>query len=165
MSGGTSPGAAPGEPLLAVRGEAVLEVEPEIATLGVTVAARDPDRAKTLRRLNDRGAAIDHILTGCAGAIEKVETTAVRVSPQLKSNRAHERVSGYLGVVHSTITMAAFERIGELIAALADQDLTDVTGPWWALRPDSPCIDVPASRLPTRLCAGPATMPRRSAAS
>ena len=161
MSGGTSLGAAPGEPLLAVRGEAVLEVEPEIATLGVTVAARDPDRAKTLRRLNDRGAAIDHILTGCAGAIEKVETTAVRVSPQLKSNRAHERVSGYLGVVHSTITMAAFERIGELIAALADQDLTDVTGPWWALRPDSPCIDVPASRL----CAGPATMPRRSAAS
>jgi len=104
----------------------------------VTVAARDPDRAKTLRRLNDRGAAIDHILTGFAGAIEKVETTAVRVSPQLKSNRAHERVSGYLGVVHSTITMAAFERIGELIAALADQDLTDVTGPWWALRPDSP---------------------------
>jgi uncharacterized protein len=47
-------------------------------------------------------------------------------------------ISGYVATVRHTITVVDFARLGELIAQLADQDLTEVGGPWWALRPDSP---------------------------
>lgn len=126
------------QPLLSVRGEAVLEVEPEIARLEVTVAARHSDRAKALRLLNDRAAAVDGILDGFREAIDNVETTAVRVSPQLKSRKPQERISGYVATVHHSVNVAEFARLGELVAQVADQDLTEVTGPWWALRADSP---------------------------
>jgi len=126
------------QPLLSVRGEAVLEVEPEMAEVSVTIAARDPDRAKSLRLLNDRSGAIDAILKGFDEAIDKIETTSVRVSPQLKSRKPQERISGYVATVRHTITVVDFARLGELIAQLADQDLTEVGGPWWGLRPDSP---------------------------
>ena len=126
------------EPVLSVRGEAVLEVDPEIARVGITIAARDSDRAKALRLLNDRAAAIDDILSRFSDAVDKVETTAVRVSPQLKSRRPQERIAGYVATVHHTVTLADFTTLGELIAQLADHDLTEVTGPWWALRPNSP---------------------------
>ncbi|MDQ1441656.1 MAG: uncharacterized protein QOG97_1884 [Acidimicrobiaceae bacterium] len=123
--------------LLSVRGEAVLEVDPEIADITLTVAARDPDRAKALRLLNDRATAIDAILKGFGQAIEKIETTVVRVSPQLKNHRPQERISGYVATIQQRITVVDFARLGELLGHLADQDLTEVAGPWWALRPDS----------------------------
>jgi uncharacterized protein YggE len=126
------------QPLLSVRGEAVLEVDPEIARVSITVAARDPDRATAMRLLNDRAGAIDAILNGFQDAFDNVETTAVRVSPQLKHRKGQERIWAYVATVHHTVTVVDFTRLGELIARLADQDLTEVAGPWWALRPESP---------------------------
>jgi uncharacterized protein YggE len=125
-------------PLLTVRGQAVVEVDPEIARVSLSIAARDPDRARAMRLLNDRATAVDQILTGFGSAIDKVETSGVRISPQFKSRKPQERITGYVAVVHHTITVADFDRLGELVAQLADQDLTEVAGPWWALRPDSP---------------------------
>jgi uncharacterized protein YggE len=123
------------QPLLSVRGEAVLEVEPEIANVSVSIAARDADRAKALRLLNERAQAIDTIVRGFGAAVEKVETAAVHVSPQLKSAKPRERIAGYVATVHQTITVVDFSRLGELLAAIADHDLVEVAGPWWALRP------------------------------
>jgi uncharacterized protein YggE len=123
--------------LLSVRGEAVLEVDPEVANVSVTIAARDADRAKAMRLLNERAQAIDTIVRSFGGAVEKVETAAVHVSPQLKNGKPRERISGYVATVHSTITVVDFGRLGELIALLADHDLVEVAGPWWALRPGS----------------------------
>ena len=125
-------------PLLSVRGETVLEVDPEVARLSVTIAARDADRAKAMRLLNERGASIDGVLGAFRDMIERTETTAVRVSPQLKSRKPQERISGYVATVSYTITVGGFARLGELIAQLANQDLAEVAGPWWSLRPDSP---------------------------
>lgn len=126
------------QPLLSVRGEAVLEVDPELASIAVTIAARDPERAKALRLLDERSRAIDGIFDAFAEAIDKVETTGVRVSPQLKNRKPQERIAGYVATVHHTVTVADFTRLGELIAQLADQDLTEINGPWWSLRPNSP---------------------------
>ena len=125
------------QPVLTVRGEAVLEVDPEIARVGVTIAARDSDRTKALRLLNERARGIDDIVRSFGDAIDKVETAAVHVSPQLKSRRPQEKISGYVATVHDTLTVVDFSRLGELIAVIADQDLIEVAGPWWALRPDS----------------------------
>jgi uncharacterized protein len=125
-------------PVLAVVGEVVLEVEPDIARIGLTITAKDPDRTKTLRLLNRRAGAVDELLGRFGDAIEEIETAGIRISPQLKSTKPSERITGYVGVVHQTITVQAFDRLGELIAQLADQEVIEVAGPWWSLRPNSP---------------------------
>jgi uncharacterized protein len=125
-------------PVLAVRGEAVVEVDPEIARIEVSVAAVDSDQAKTLRLLSERVAAVDIVLASFADAIEKTETCGFRVSPQLTSRAVRGRTLNYHGAVHHAITVSAFDRLGELMARLAERDQTEVGGPWWGLRQDSP---------------------------
>ena len=44
----------PEQPLISVRGEAVVKVEPEIARLEVSVVSRDADRAAALHLLEER---------------------------------------------------------------------------------------------------------------
>src|SRR6266568_9202826 len=87
------------QPLIAVRGEVVPEIEPEIA---------------------------------------RIETSGLRVSPQLSNAKAPSQLAGYLGLVRQTVAVTGFDRIGELMSQLAAQQHTEVGGPWWELRPDSP---------------------------
>ena len=126
------------QPTLAVRGEAVLEIDPEIARIEVSVAAVDRDRAKTLKLLNERAVAIDKVLAGFPDAIEKTETSGIRVSPQLTGRGARDQAPRYHGAVYQTVTVCGFDRLGELMAQLADQERTEIGGPWWDLRPGSP---------------------------
>jgi hypothetical protein len=125
-------------PLLAVVGEVVLEVDPEIARIGLTITAKDADRAKALRLINRRAGAVDELLGRFGDAIEEIQTAGIRISPQLKSTKPSERITGYVGVVDHTVTVRAFDRLGEIIAQLADQEVLEVVGPWWSLRPNSP---------------------------
>src|SRR5260370_28317126 len=83
------------QPMLAVQGEAILEVNPEIARIEVSVAAVDRDRAKTLQLRNDRAAAGDKVLASFPDVVEKNETSGVRVSPQLVGRAARDRAAGY----------------------------------------------------------------------
>jgi uncharacterized protein len=112
------------------------EVEPELATLTVTVAARGKDRQETLTRLTERTEALRQLLDRYAEAIEKRETSGVYVHPEVKGSR--ERVSSYTGTVSTTITFHDFNGLGDVALTLADQDQTSVYGPNWSLRPDSP---------------------------
>lgn len=123
-------------PSVAVRGEATREVEPELATLTVTVQARGKDRQETLTRLTERNEALRQLLDGYADAIEKRETSGVYVHPEVKGSR--ERVSSYTGTVSTTVTFHDFSQLGDTVLTLADQDQTTVYGPNWSLRPDSP---------------------------
>jgi uncharacterized protein len=125
-------------PVLAVRGEAVREVDPEIARIEVSVAAVDSHQAKTLQLLNDRAAAVDKVLASFPDVIEKTETSGFRVSPQLTRRTGRGSASVYHGAVYHVITVAGFDRLGELMARLAEQDQIEVGGPWWELRPGSP---------------------------
>lgn len=124
------------EPVVAVRGEINREVPPEIATVSVTVAARDRDRQAVLARLAERSAALGALLDGYAEAIERRETSGVHVYPETKG--AGERVVGYRGSVTLQITVTDFAVLGELMLRVADEEQTTVGGPFWALRPDSP---------------------------
>ncbi len=125
------------QPLISVRGEVVLEVEPEIARLDVSTVARDAERARAMQLLECGAATVDKILAGFPDTIDRVETSGLRVSPQLSNQKAPSRVAGYVGVVRQTIAVTGFDRIGELMAELAAEELTEVGGPWWELRPDS----------------------------
>ncbi|RMI39536.1 SIMPL domain-containing protein [Streptomyces triticirhizae] len=126
-----------GAPRVAVRGEARLEVEPETARIGVTVGARGGDRRAALKDLTKRNNAVLELLRSYGESVERIETGAFSISPELKTGRG-ERVRAYHGKVHVQAVFGDFTALGEVTTRLANLDLTSVAGPWWALRPDSP---------------------------
>ncbi|MCC3778852.1 SIMPL domain-containing protein, partial [Streptomyces sp. UNOB3_S3] len=133
-----SPYGTPDAPRVAVRGEARLEVDPEIARIGITVTARGTDRHNALQDLTRRNNQVLDLLKSYGDAVEKTETGTFSITPQLTDKGRHERVRAYHGHVHITATLADFTALGELATRLAELDLTRVDGPWWNLRPDSP---------------------------
>ncbi|MCW7943118.1 periplasmic immunogenic protein [Streptomyces hygroscopicus] len=128
----------PDAPRIAVRGEAHLEVDPEIARIGVTVTARGTDRRAALDDLTRRNAGALDLIKSYGEAVERLETGALSISPELTQRGRGERVRAYHGLVHITAELTDFTALGELATRLADLELTRVDGPWWALRPDSP---------------------------
>ncbi|WP_030816044.1 SIMPL domain-containing protein [Streptomyces sp. NRRL S-337] len=135
---GPLPYGTPDTPRLAVRGEATLEVDPEIARIAVTVAARGTDRTTALTDLTRRNEQALTLIKSYPDALEKLETGALSITPELADKGRHERVRAYRGRVTHTATLTDFTTLGELTTRLADLDLTRVDGPWWDLRPDSP---------------------------
>lgn len=132
------PYGTPDAPRIAVRGEARLEVDPEIARIGVTVASRGKDRRAALDDLTRRNTGVLDLIKTYGDAVERLETGAFSISPELKEKGRGERIHAYHGRVHITAVLTDFTALGELTTRLADLDLTRVDGPWWALRPDSP---------------------------
>jgi uncharacterized protein YggE len=133
-----APYGTPETPRVAVRGEARLEFDPEIARIGVTVSARGTDRRSALEDLTRRNATVLDLIKSYGESVEKLETGAFSISPELTRKGHGERVRAYHGRVHLTAELADFTALGELTTRLADLELTRVDGPWWALRPDSP---------------------------
>ncbi|WNM34460.1 SIMPL domain-containing protein [Streptomyces sp. Li-HN-5-11] len=132
------PYGTPDAPRIAVRGEAHLEVDPEIARVGITVAARGRDRRSALDDLTRRNATVLDLVKSYGEAVERLETGAFSITPELTRHGRGERVRTYHGTVRITVELSDFTALGELTTRLADLDLTRVDGPWWALRPQSP---------------------------
>lgn len=132
------PYGTPAAPRIAVRGEARLEVDPEIARIGVVVAARGKDRRAALDDLTRRNTTVLDLIKTYGDAVERLETGSFSITPELKEKGRGERIHAYHGRVHVTAELTDFTALGELTTRLADLDLTRVDGPWWALRPDSP---------------------------
>jgi uncharacterized protein YggE len=129
--------APPARPLISVRGTTVLEVEPEIARLTVYVNTRDKDRRRALERLSERNRECLDLIKDYGDAVEQVETSGLAISPIVRDRRRDEKVERYQGTVHTTVTVADFSVLGELVARLGDMEFTSVQGPWWSLRRDS----------------------------
>ncbi|WP_327376987.1 SIMPL domain-containing protein [Streptomyces sp. NBC_01216] len=127
----------PDTPHLTVRGQAHLEVDPDIAHIGVTVHARGADRAVTLADLTRRNGQVLELLKSYGDAVEKPETGRFSIGPEPRRGRA-ERPTVYRGQVRVTAELADFTTLGELTARLSDLEQTSVEGPWWALRHDAP---------------------------
>ncbi len=132
------PYGTPDAPRIAVRGETRLEVDPEIARIGVTVASRGKDRRAALDDLTRRNAAVLDLVKSYGDAVERLESGSFSITPELKEKGRGERIHAYHGRVRITAELNDFTALGELTTRLADLDLTRVDGPWWALRPDSP---------------------------
>ncbi|MFD3695967.1 SIMPL domain-containing protein [Streptomyces sp. NPDC058646] len=131
------PYGTPEVPRVAVRGEARLEVDPEIARIGITVSARGTDRRTALDDLTRRNNTVLDLIKSYGDPVEKLETGAFSISPELTRHGRGERIRAYHGRVHITAELNDFTTLGELTTRLADLDLTQVDGPWWALRPTS----------------------------
>jgi uncharacterized protein YggE len=128
----------PEQPLISVRGEAVVKVEPEVARLEVSMVSRDAERPAALAMLEERAGTVSKILASYPDVIDSVDNGGLRVSPQLSNRRPPERLPGFVGIARLGVVVTGFDRIGELMSELAGQELTEVGGPWWELRADSP---------------------------
>ncbi|GIE99011.1 SIMPL domain-containing protein [Paractinoplanes rishiriensis] len=121
----------PEQPMVVVRGEAVREVPPEIASFTVTATVRDRDKETVLTRLAERAAGVRLALDGYGETIERRETGGVEVYPEVKRER---KTVGYVGRVATTVTVTDFAALGEMLLRLAALDDVAVAGPWWQLR-------------------------------
>lgn len=126
------------EPVVVVRGEAFAEADPEIASLHVTVSARDRGRAEVLQRLAARQEWVRDVLDRFASAVEKRETGGMHVYPETRGRSASEKVTGHSGHISTEVTVSDLGALGDLVVALAGQEQVSLTGPWWSLRPESP---------------------------
>jgi uncharacterized protein len=126
------------QPVISVRGEAIMEAEPEIATISVTVRARDRDRRTALDNLATRNAQVIARIRGYGDAVEELESGTTSVYANMKDKARDERVIHYLAQANTRVTIRDFTVLGALMTELADGDLVTVVGPSWALRPDSP---------------------------
>jgi hypothetical protein len=124
--------------LISVKGQATVEVEPEIAVVNVTVMARDKDRHTAMKRLAARNEQILTLIKALGQAVENVESGPTSIWPEFKDARAREQIAGYVAQAGVTVTIGDFSALGELVPRLAGEELVTVTGPWWRLRPDSP---------------------------
>ncbi|MGH3321979.1 MAG: SIMPL domain-containing protein [Streptosporangiaceae bacterium] len=125
-------------PVISVRGEGHLEVDPEIARVSVAVSGRDAHRARTLELVEARQRAVREVLDAFADGLEDVETSHVRVAPRYPRRGHGETVVGYTAEVWYTITVAGLDLAGDLLARLAEVESAQVHGPEWELRPTSP---------------------------
>ncbi|MFC4053362.1 SIMPL domain-containing protein [Actinomadura syzygii] len=124
-------------PLISVRGEAVLEAEPEIARLSVHVQSQESDRRAALDRLTERNQRCLDLVKSYGEAVERLETGGLSITPVLKYRRREGDVRAYRGTVWIKITVSDFGVLGELVARLGDLERTFVDGPQWDLRRDS----------------------------
>jgi uncharacterized protein YggE len=124
----------PEQSMVVVRGGAVREVPPEIATCAVTVFVRDRDKQRVLAGLAERAAEVRVALDDLGAAIERRETGAVEVYPEAKGE---SRLVTYVGRVATVITVTDFAALGDLLLQLAVMEQVAVSGPWWQLRPGS----------------------------
>ncbi|WP_306322245.1 MULTISPECIES: SIMPL domain-containing protein [unclassified Streptomyces] len=134
----TTQNGTPEAPRIAVRGEAHIEADPELARIGITVTARGTDRRSALDDLTRRNTHVLDLIKSYGDAIDKIATGALSITPELTKRGRGERIRTYHGRVHITAHLTDFTALGELTTRLADLDLTSVEGPWWSLRPTSP---------------------------
>ena len=85
-----------GQPVISVRGEASLEVEPEVAFMNVTIEARDRDLVGGLLA-RQRTQHVTGLIKSHGEAVEKLESGPASVRPDIRDKKATERVACYLG--------------------------------------------------------------------
>jgi uncharacterized protein len=124
--------------LVSVRGEALVETEPDVATVEVHVTSRSKDRAEALTTLARRRDEISSLLASHGEAIEKVEESSTHLRPEYQDDKSRERIAGYFGSSRFTVTVGDFTILSDVVTALAQREATSVSGPFWALRSESP---------------------------
>lgn len=130
--------AVPSPPQVLVRGEAVLEVEPELADVWVTVRVRARDRETALERCRTGQDQVAAVAAAAGDAVEAVETTTASVHLEVRDRRAPGEP---VATVQTRLTVGRLDAVGDLVVDLGRLDDVDVSGPGWRLRPTSPALE------------------------
>lgn len=124
-------------PIVTVRGEAQLEGPPDQAGLSFTLHAAGDSAEACRARLATGSQAVAAVLEQFAAALERSGTSGLHVSPTF-NHRNPTKITGWTGTFTTSLVVADFEALSELILALSGLPNAQVDGPWWSLRPDNP---------------------------
>jgi uncharacterized protein YggE len=80
---------------------------------------------------------VSELLQRFEAAIERSSTSALHVSPVF-NRRTPAKITGYQGTFSTQIVVADLESLSRLVLALTELHNSQIDGPWWSLRPDSP---------------------------
>jgi uncharacterized protein YggE len=123
-------------PIVTVRGEARLELPPDLATLSFTVHSAGDSAERTRAELAEASGRIRELLSQHAAAIERSSTSGLHVAPRF-SRRSGTKITGYRGSFSSQIVVHDFDALSAVVFALTPLPNSQVDGPWWSLRPDN----------------------------
>jgi uncharacterized protein YggE len=124
-------------PIVTVRGEAQLEGPPDLAGLSCTLHASGDSAEATRARLATGSQSVAALLERFAAALERRSTSGLHVSPTF-NHKNPTKITGYAGTFSTSLVVADFEALSELVLALSALPSSQVDGPWWSLRPDNP---------------------------
>jgi len=124
-------------PIVAVRGEAQLEVPPDLATLSFTVHSAGDSADRTRAELANASGRIRELLESHGGAIERSSTSGLHVAP-IFSARSGTKITGYRGSFSTSIVVHDFDALSDLVFAITPLPNSQIDGPWWSLRRDNP---------------------------
>jgi uncharacterized protein len=125
-------------PVIAVRGEATLEVDAELAEFVATVEMEDRHRVAALDRVAERVAALRAVLDRFSNAVERHETSRLSVHSQTHDSRGHGEMLSYDGSATTTVVVGDLDAVGDVMLAVASLTEISVWGPSWSVRPASP---------------------------
>jgi uncharacterized protein YggE len=126
-------------PVVTVRGEARIEVPPDLATFSFTVHSAGDSADRTRAELAEVSGRIQELLSEHAAAIERLSTSGLHVAPVF-SRGSGTRITGYRGSYSTEIVVQNFDALSAIVFALAPLPNSQIDGPWWSLRPDNPAF-------------------------
>lgn len=124
-------------PLVTVRGQATLLVDPDRVSVsaGVTVFAATAAAARAA--LGARQDAVRAVLAEHAQATSRSHTDWFRVSP-VYQHKLRNRITQYVGSMSTTVVLSDFEHLSDLVIGLSSVAECSVAGPTWTLEPGNP---------------------------
>jgi len=124
-------------PIVTVRGEAELEVPPDLAALRITLHGSGSDARSVWAALSRAGDGLTALLDRHAAAIEERATVHAHVSPVF-GRRGQTKITGYRGSRQTRVVVHDFEALSPLLLGVAELPDAQADGPEWSLRRDNP---------------------------
>jgi uncharacterized protein len=124
-------------PVVTVRGEATLEIEPDLATLSVSVAASGSSVERVTTDLAAGSEQLAAVTERFRDAIERSSTSGLNVHP-VTDRRNATKITGFRGSFSSQVVVADFGRLSDLVLAFGAVPQLQLAGPSWSLRRDNP---------------------------
>ncbi len=123
-------------PIVTVRGEARIEVPPDLAGLSVTVHATGSSAEQVRDQLANASGRLREVLTAHEAAIARSSTSGLHVSPVFAKNGA--KITGYRGSFSTSVEVHEFDALSDVVFALTPLPNSQVDGPWWSLAATNP---------------------------
>lgn len=123
-------------PIVTVRGQAQLEVPPDLATLSFTVHSAGDSAEQTRVELAEASGRTRDLLSEHASAIERSSTSGLHVAPVF-SRRSGTKITGYRGSFSTQVVVHDFDALSGIVFDLTPLPNSQIDGPRWSLRPDN----------------------------
>lgn len=121
-----------------VRGEAVLAVEPDEATLSITLSALEPDPGTALADVAQRSEALVELLDEIGVAKADRSTSGVSVGEEIEHTQQGRRSLGHRATAQVSVRLTDPQVIGRLITQATKQLQARIDGPRWHIAANNP---------------------------